>query len=240
MDVATTTFVLVHSPLVGPLTWTLVAEGLQRQGIAALVPTLTDAATDATAEDSEAHPPVWQMHVACVEQALASVPSGRPLVLVAHSGAAVLLPAIRERLAQPVAAYVFVDAGLPHHLRSRFDDLPEVLRAPLRAGERFPEWTDADLLEAVPDASLRHTLLAELHPRPLAFFTEPLPVFTGWPDAPGAYLQFTASYDSAAQEAQSLGWAYRHLRADHFHMLVNPEEVTAALLALVAEATSPS
>ena len=35
-------FVLIHSPLVGPLTWSLVAEDLRRRGIDALVPTLHD------------------------------------------------------------------------------------------------------------------------------------------------------------------------------------------------------
>jgi hypothetical protein len=81
--------------------------------------------------------------------------------------------------------------------------------------------------------------LAELHSGLLAFFGEPLPVFAGWPNAPGAYLQFTASYASAAQEPQALGWAYRHLQADHFHVLVNPKEVTASL-GTVAKATSSS
>lgn len=240
MDLATTTFVLVHSPLVGPFTWTLVVDDLQRQGLAVIVPMLTDSETaPETVMDSDsqvAPTPLWQIHAACVERALASVPPTSSVVLVAHSGAGVLLPAIRERLVHLVAAYVFVDAGLPHPLHSRFDDLPEDLRALLRAEERFPQWTDADLSEAVPDVSLRSALLAELHPRPLAFFTEPLPVFAGWPDAPGAYLQFTSSYDSAAQEAQALGWAYRRLQADHFHMLVDSHAVTATLLALVTEA----
>ena len=35
-------FVLIHSPLVGPLTWTLVADELQRKGIEVVVPVLRE------------------------------------------------------------------------------------------------------------------------------------------------------------------------------------------------------
>ena len=99
------------------------------------------------------------------------------------------------------------------------------LRRELEAGARFPTWTDADLREVVPDAGQRAALLAELRPRPLAFFTEPIPVFAGWPDAPGAYLHFSAAYDVPAAQAQRRGWAYHRLDAGHFHLLVDPAGV---------------
>ena len=36
-------YVLIHSPLVGPLTWKLVAEEMRRRDIEVIVPTLVDA-----------------------------------------------------------------------------------------------------------------------------------------------------------------------------------------------------
>ena len=45
--------VLVHSPLVGPFTWSLVAQQLQAGGFDVLVPTLTDS--------GETPPPYWQL-----------------------------------------------------------------------------------------------------------------------------------------------------------------------------------
>ena len=42
-----------------------------------------------------------------------------PVVLVAHSGAGPLLPAIRASIHNPIRAYVFVDAGLPRDGRGK-------------------------------------------------------------------------------------------------------------------------
>lgn len=108
-----TTFVLVHSPLVGPMTWRLVATELQRRGYIALVPSLFDAPhTDRS---------YWQQHAQSVAQAVRAAGLGEALVLVAHSGAGPLLPAIRQALTRPVVGYIFADAGLPRDQASRLD-----------------------------------------------------------------------------------------------------------------------
>src|SRR2546425_6243858 len=91
-------FVLVHSPLVGPLTWALVAETLHQWGHDALVPVLRD-----TDDDDR---PYWQQQVASVTPALAAVPADRALVLVGHSGAGALLPALRPNAGHRVATHI--------------------------------------------------------------------------------------------------------------------------------------
>jgi hypothetical protein len=224
-------FVLVHSPLVGPLTWALVAEALHRRRIDTLVPVLRDT------EDSDR--PFWQQEIASVTQALAAVPADRTLVLVGHSGAGALLPAIGQTAGHRISTYIFVDAGLPLDGMSRLEEMivsaPELaqqLRAHLAAGGRFPTWSEEDLRDVVPDARLRQRLVAELQPRPLAFFTEPIPGFARGSDARCAYLQFGTAYAGAGERAQRNGWAYRHLAGGHFHMLVDPAGVTAALIDL--------
>jgi hypothetical protein len=228
-------FVLVHSPLVGPLTWSLVAEALHQRGLDAVVPVLRDA------EDS-GHP-YWRQEVASVTQALTSVPADRTLVLVGHSGAGALLPAIGQAAGRRVGTYVFVDAGLPLDGTSRLDEMafsaPELaheLRTHLAAGGRFPEWREKDLRDIVPDERLRRRLVAELQPRPLAFFEEPIPGFTQGPDAPCAYLQFGTTYARVGERAQRDGWAYRQVEGGHFHMLVDPAGVAAALIDLTHDA----
>jgi hypothetical protein len=225
-------FVLVPSPLVGPATWAPVAAALREHGTTAIVPTLDDQEDDPR--------PTWQQHAEAVARELAGVDAQVPLILAGHSGAGPLRPAVRARLDRPVAAYCFVDAGIPRDGTSRLDlmavEAPEwaaEFRQFLAEGGRFPTWTEADLREVVPDAAQRATLVAELRPRPLAFFTEPIPVFAGWPDAPCAYLQFSAAYDVPAAEAQQRGWAYRHLDAGHFHLLVDPAGVAQAMVDLV-------
>jgi len=230
-------FVLAHSPLVGPSTWSLVAAELGRRGIDAIVPSLRDR------EDSGR--PYWRQHAESVASALRPVPRDRPLALVRHSGAGPLLPAIRRLTRQPVAACIFVDAGLPHDGMSRLDAMgvedpafARELREHLASGGRFPEWGDEDLREAIPDDHARRAMLAELRPRPLAFFEEPIPGSVGELDAPRGYLRLSAAYGQPAEQARQDGWAYRAFDAGHFHMLVDPIVVTNAIVGLV-QAASP-
>jgi pimeloyl-ACP methyl ester carboxylesterase len=96
-------FVLIHSPLVGPKTWLPVADELVRRGREALVPSLLGVAA--------APAPHWR-HVPEVVRA-ATANTAAPVVLVGHSGAGLLLPAIADALTVEVAALVFVDSFLP-------------------------------------------------------------------------------------------------------------------------------
>jgi hypothetical protein len=222
-------FVLIHSPLVGPSTWIRVADLLRKRGHDVVTPAL-------------AHPvtaPFWPRHVEPVAAALADRPAAAPVVLVGHSGAGPLLPAMAQAAARPVAALLFVDAGMPAPGLSRLemDDFGPYLRALYGRGERFPNWRDEDLRDLLPDPAWRARLLAELRPQPLAFWEEPLPTTDLDPATPGAYLQFTSSYDEAAARARRRGWPYRHLPAGHFHMLVDPQAAADAILDLVAAAT---
>lgn len=227
-------WVLIHSPLVGSFSWSLVADALQTRGRHAVVPALHD--MDDMAQ------PYWQQQVESVAVALAATPRTRPLLLAAHSGAGPLLPALRAALPQPCAAYVFVDAGLPHDRASRLGLLraesPLIagqLEQVLESGGRFPTWDDAQIRDLVPDPLRRQQLLAELRPRGLSFFSEPIPVFAGWPDAPCAYVQLSSAYAVYAQTARRLGWPTRTIQAGHFQMLVAPEAVAQLLLALESE-----
>ncbi|SRR6266700_514042 len=224
--------VLVHSPLVGPFTWSLVARHLQAGGFDVLVPMLTDS--------RETPPPYWQQHAESVQRALTSIPEERPLALVGHSGAGSLLPVIARAARHPVKAYVFVDAGLPHPGQSQLDEMeasvPEFaqeLYQYLASGERFPNWSDEDLSEDLSDELARQHLLAEVQPRSLSFFEEGMPVVAGWPDAPGGYILFTQAYRHFLEQAQRAGWPSRTFHAGHFHMLVDPLAVAAALIELM-------
>ena len=103
---------------------------------------------------------------------------------------------------------------------------------PLDAVDRVSEPSLEELAERIES---RRALLAGLRPRNERFYREPLPVFTGWPDAPCAYLSFAPGYEVPAAEARAQGWAYREINAGHFHMLVAPGEVAATLIALLDE-----
>jgi len=229
-----TVLALIHSPLVGPLTWSLVATELEARGVSTLVPELSD--------EGDGDQPFWSRHAASAARAIERVAADAEVMLVGHSGAGPILPAIRERIAHRVAGYVFVDAGLPKNGRSRLELMDEEdaefarqFREHLAEGGRFPTWTEGDLGTVLPDAQLQRALVEELRPRGPAFFGEPIPVFAGWPDAACGYLRLSAAYDGPFRRAQAAGWPCRELDGGHFQMLVEPVAVTAAVLAVVEE-----
>ena len=229
-------FVLIHSPLVGALTWNLVADKMQQQDREVLVPALIDS------PDSEK--PYWKQHAESVSQALSQISKETSLTLVAHSGAGPLLPAIRAELANPVNAYVFVDAGIPRDgatrldlMRSEDSEWAKQFQEHLESGGYFPSWSSEDLREIIPDENLRNRLVPEINPRALDFFTEPIPVFEGWPDAPCVYILFSEPYKGAAQQARQSDWQTYELESGHFHMLVDPKAVTDLLIESVNKLT---
>jgi len=223
---------LIHSPLVSPAMWAPVAEALRRRGHAVLVPELRDVAGGG---------PYWRQHAEAAAGQLAAQAGPEPLVLVGHSGAGALLPVIRQALGRPVAGYVFVDAGLPIPGQTRLSTFGEAgeqaaFRAYLEGGGRFPAWTAGDLAPLVPDPAAREALVAGLRPRGLDFWTEVFPEAPGWPDAPCGYVLFSRPYADSAAAARRLGWTVAEVPAGHFHMLVDPEAVAEAVLAVSAEA----
>ena len=78
--------------------------------------------------------------------------------------------------------------------------------------------------------SLRRQMVAELRPRGLDFFTEPIPVFEGWPDASCIYIKFSPPYGYPAIQARQAGWPTYELEAGHFHMLVDPVAVADLMM----------
>src|SRR3970040_2441388 len=125
------TFALIHSPLVGRSTWARVANDLRRRGVETIVPALPDSAL--------LTPPYWKHHVEAVARAVES--AQHHLILVGHSGAGPLLPAVREPGHPPAAPYLFVGAGLQRAGASRLD-----LFEPREAAEQFRQSASHGLL----------------------------------------------------------------------------------------------
>ncbi len=230
-------FVLIHSPLVGDFTWSLVAKEMRRGGLDVMVPLLSDSPVSKE--------PYWKQHADSFAEAFAAVPNDVPVTLVAHSGAGSLLPVLRGAIPNPVRAYLFVDAGIPHPatrlqmMESEDSDWAKQFQKYLEEGGRFPNWSGADLGEIIPDESVRTRLAADLRPRALDFFTEPIPIFDGWPDAPCVYILFSPPYKRAEAEARQMGWQTYELEAGHFHMLVDPKAVTDIIVDAINELHQP-
>ena len=217
-------WVLIHSPLLGPGSWAEVAKRL-----GAAVPDLRPALhserdlnarlADLTAMNTEPGSAIW---------------------LAGHSGAGPLLPLVAARLTSAgvrVEATVFVDAGLPHPGVSRRATLGRELAEHLDAISEdgwlppWPQWwPEAELAVLVPDASMREALQADAPRIPVRLCDEPMPAGDDVP-AP-CYLQLSAAYAEHAYIATRHGWPVVRMDADHLAPLTRPDEVTAALHAL--------
>lgn len=224
------TWVLVHSPLVGPATLDPLAEALRRQGRTALVPTLLGQA--------ETPSPGWRESIERVAAELHGLGS---IVLVGHSGAGYFLPAIAAAADGPVEAFAFIDAPLPPSQGSTplvpSDFLPQ-LEALSNEGLLPPwsQWFGSGIFEAmVPDDEQRAALEGELPCLPLASLADDLPVPEGWDLAHCAYLLLSPEqYGAFAHEAQQRGWATDGIDdADHLSTVTEPDAIATALIGLI-------
>lgn len=228
-------FVLLHSPLIGPLTWRATAAELASRGHEARAPAWTPLSQIAAG-----------FYAALADGLAAALTMpGERLVLVAHSGAGALVPALAARLPARVSAVIFADAILPHPGRSWFDTAPAEMAQRLRAGAQMgelPPWSDwwppGALERLVPDDAGREALIRELEPLPLAYFEEPAAADV-W-NGPTAYLQLSGSYDDESQAAARSGWPLVRLPLHHLAMLTHPQAIAAALESLAERVAEPA
>ncbi|HEY2750413.1 hypothetical protein [Phenylobacterium sp.] len=228
-------FVLLASPLLGPMAWQAVAAELARRGHAASAPAWPRLST------------IAQGFYGALADGLIGASGAFPenLLLVAHSGAGALAPVLADQLGGRVAGVIFVDAILPHPGRSWFDTAPEEMRGKLRAGAQMGElpawdqwWAPGALERLVPDRGVREALVAELEPLPLAYFEEKAPSVAF--DVPAAYLQLSGAYDDEGKIAGRYGWPLVRLPLHHLGMLTDPGPVAAALESLAARLAEPA
>jgi hypothetical protein len=230
------TLALLHSPMISSSSWGDTPVRLRDDGIEALVVDISD----------DQDPPFAERYVRAAATAIRDGDrDGGHVVLVGHSGAGPLLPAVAAALKPAVAvkALIYCDANLPRPGVSRLDLMEaqkvefDTFRSELAAGRRYPDWTDAELAELVPAAEHRALLLAGVKTRGEAFFTEPLPA----PPLPApplpptvvqGYLRLSAGYERPATAAEANGWTTHRLDGGHFHPLVEPAETASALSGL--------
>lgn len=159
-------------------------------------------------------------------------------VVVAHSNAGYLVPALRG--AVPVEAVVFVDAALP------LSPGPATLLAPPELGEfvaglpqrdgllpPWPLWWDpADIVGLFPSEQWLTRVTDEAPRLPSSWFTTPVEVPVGWEALPAAYLGFGATYAAELTFARVAGWPVEVVEGHHLHLLTSPDATADAVLAL--------
>jgi pimeloyl-ACP methyl ester carboxylesterase len=222
--------VLVHSPFLGPSAWAWVARELEQLGRPAVVPSLRAVA-------DEPYRP-WRDLWEAVDAV--SVTGARRVVLVGHSGAGSLLPAIAQSAAGRVAAIAFVDAFLPPPTgtaRLVPAEFADELSA-LATGDVLPPWSswfgEEAMRELVPDEARRARIEQDIPRVPLSVRDIELPVPEGWDRRPCAYLLLSAEpYAASAADARARGWPTGEVHdGKHLDLVRRPAAVARALLDL--------
>ncbi|HEX6686775.1 MAG TPA: alpha/beta hydrolase [Candidatus Limnocylindrales bacterium] len=211
---------------------------LKASGAVTVVPSLLGVA--------DAGPPFWPSVAETVGSATGQLPPNQPIVLVAHSNAGLFLPVIAEAVRRPVAGCLFVDAALPARTGPTPVAQPELLDflRPKVTGGRLPQWTawwdESDVAPMFPDPQTQRVVSAEQPHLPLSYYEERVPVPDGWDNAPCGYLLFGPPYEQAAQDARERGWDVDHVPGQHLHQLVDPDTVTARIIAMADRWCSPA
>jgi len=216
--------VLLHSPFVGPASWGAVAAELTKRSHAVAAPAW--ARLEPIRED---------FYRTLAQDMAGQIDGGEGApILVAHSGAGAMIPALEAALARPPVGVILVDAILPHPGKSWLETAPPQLALQLRNGvdmgllPAWDQWWPPGALERlVPDAAAREALVSELEGLPLDFLEEPAPGMTL--TTPAAYLQLSGAYDDEGQYAVRQGWPVVRLPLHHLAMLTHAEAVAGAI-----------
>ncbi|WP_404381608.1 hypothetical protein LL946_13870 [Knoellia locipacati] len=159
----------------------------------------------------------------------------RPELVVAHSNAGLVAPAVADGIPT-----VFVDAALPPP-HGACAMAPAAMLGHLEelAGPHglLPPWTqwwpEDDVEPLFPDRSSRASAEAGLPTLPLAYFRSKVTAPAGWEDGPCAYLAFGQTYAAELGRARRLGWPAGEVAgALHLHFLHDPAQVAREVLDL--------
>jgi hypothetical protein len=213
-----TTALLVHSPLVGPATTRPLADALAAHRWTCTVPDLRASTVDP---------------VTFLTAAVAAVPA--PDVVIGHSGAGAMLPAITSQLA---ATAIYLDAVVPG--AGEWYRPPTVFLDALAALERadgrlapWHEWWSGDLLaELLPDDDVRSAAASEIPSLPRRFYDVPIPLPAAWSQRPAGYVQLSPAYDDDARRAERHGWPVVRRASHHLDLVGEADSVAADVVAL--------
>ena len=218
-------FVLVPSPLLPESGWDGVARVLREDGHEARV--------------LDVGAPVDGDVAGYVARAVAALDAiaGGGSVLVPHSGAGLLAPALAA--AGRVTGIVFVDAALPPTSGTAPlapQDLVDALLPLADEAGALPPWTEwwdeTQTATLYPDPSTRAQIGDAARPVPVAWLTAEVDVPPRWTGLPAAYLAFGDTYAEEVSVAERRGWPVERMPGGHLHQLHDPAGVASAIVRL--------
>lgn len=232
-------FVLIHGMFHGSWCWKKVTPLLHAAGHEVYTPTLTG-----VGERAHLHYPDIDMHTHIQDVVnVLDYEELRQVILVGHSLAGFMAPAVAERTPERLAHIVNLDGPLAVEGKAFKDLMPDTWEFFRQRGREagdegwappVMEWTFG-----VTGADLTW-MQAKLTPHPLKTWETPLS-FTNPASRsiPRTFISCTENLPSdeeiAAEERKvaALGWHYRFIPTGHDAMITAPEELTKILLELV-------
>jgi hypothetical protein len=226
--------VLVTGPLVGACSWAPTADRLRAAGACVHVP---DVLTKLGSAPSWRE---WISHLADLTSA------GEEPILVGHSSASTLVADMATKM--QVRGLIIVDGEIPPASGSA---------APVRASFRefiagladedglLPPWSQWFLNDQRRSCLVGIDSLARdresfesfemgLPRMTLGWFDDVIDL-APWGHVPAGYIQLSAIYDHAAEEALRRAWPVRRMQGTHLHPTLEPDETAAAIQAVCRE-----
>jgi pimeloyl-ACP methyl ester carboxylesterase len=184
--------------------------------------------------------PQW-LHL--VDTAVERTSDRSDLVVVGHSGAGAVLPAIVHRLKDRVRAVVFVDAIVPpdageHSTSEQFVEFLDDKTVDGRLPPWLDWWPDEVVNELVKSPAHLEELRADMPRLHRSFYDDPVPMPSGWSGGPCAYLQLSSAYDGEYRTAGELGWPRMIIEGSHLTIVTDPAAILTAVEDLVNKVDS--
>lgn len=208
-----TSFLLLHSPLVGPSTLRPLAITLQARGYETLCP------------DLQGHSTWAEITRAAVS---ATVGDGfQANVVVGHSGAGVIMANVARAL--DVQQLRFVDAVLPPDEGEWYPSvrIRSSLASLANADGILPPWNtwwNPNMMRRlVPDDDLRSIIEFECQPTPLSLYDNPALQPQGWSSPESCvYIRLSGAYSEEANDARHRGWMVLERSGNHLDAAADP------------------
>jgi Alpha/beta hydrolase family len=221
-------FVLIHSPLVGGSFWQPVAEELERHRRQCYAPT-----PPRTGDESVLRWRYWPDRLRDL------LPSASRAILVGHSAAGMLLPAVAERIG--ARGLIFVDASIPPErgiARPVDPEFMKFVRSLPDVGGRLPRWSEwwpkNAMAALIPDEEARRRFDNDLPLLSLEWFEDSVEV-PAWQHLSAGYIQTSDRFSQEAEKARSSGWPVVVLNGTHLHPMLSPLETTDAILSVAKQ-----
>jgi hypothetical protein len=223
MNTSERSFVLIHSPLVGSSFWQPVARELESRGSRSIVP---------LALNGRSLLP-WRHWPERIGEMLSGT---HDQILVGHSAAGMLLPAIAANTG--ARGVIFVDANVPPASGAVPPVDPEFMKfvrtLPIVDG-KLPLWSEwwpkAAMAKLLPNEAERSRFDADLPQLTLDWFDDIVDV-PAWDALHIGYVQTSERFSGEAENARARGWPVVALQGSHLHPLLAPVETAAAILAV--------